>query len=122
MQNNDTIKYKIGGQLWVQKEGENFMGPGRIALLEQLSKGFSLKQTASTLNMEYDIALKNIKAINKTSNEPLVIEQENGKYKVTKHGVNIINIYKKLKEEHSLFLEKLNKTFAIESYNDIGVP
>lgn len=114
MKKNDNTNYNIGGQIWVQKDGANFMGPGRIALLEYLSNGYSLSQTASILNMEYDIALKNIKAINKIAKEPLVITCNSDNYEITEYGQNIIKIYKQLKEEHSLFLEKLNETFKLK--------
>ncbi len=110
----NNIEYKIGGQIWVQKNGENFLGPGRVALLEHLSNGLNLNETALLLNMEHDTAYKNIKSINKISEEPLIKELDNGTYEVTKYGIDIINVYKKLKEEHKIFLEKLNKQFDDE--------
>lgn len=113
MENENKIDYKIGGQIWVQKDGQNFMGPGRVALLENLAKGLSLEETASNLNMSIDIAQKNIKAINEISKKPLVLKDKNGKYEVTKSGKNIIEIYNKLKEEHNKFLIELNNNFHL---------
>jgi molybdate transport system regulatory protein len=109
MEKNDKIDYKIGGQIWVQKDGKNFMGPGRISLLEFLSQGKSLNETAQLLNMSLETALSNINSINKIAKEPLLEITNSEYYHVTDYGIEIINTYKKLKEEHESFLEKLNK-------------
>ncbi|RXJ88131.1 winged helix-turn-helix domain-containing protein [Arcobacter sp. CECT 8985] len=108
-------KYNIGGQIWVQKDKGNFMGPGRIKLLEKLIINSNLKIAAQDADIEYDIALKNIKAINKIANEPLAIEQENqGTYIITEYGKKIIKSYNKLKKEHEELLIKINKTFSVD--------
>ncbi|RXK00373.1 hypothetical protein CRU98_04235 [Arcobacter sp. CECT 8986] len=109
-------KYNIGGQIWVQKDGGNFMGPGRIKLLEKLIINSNLKIAAQEANIEYEIALKNINAINKIANEPLAIKQSNeDTYEITAYGKKIIESYNKLKKEHEKFLLEINKTFT----NDI---
>jgi molybdate transport system regulatory protein len=111
MEKKNKIDYKIGGQIWVQKDGKNFMGPGRVSLLEFLSQGKSLEETAQLLNMNVEIALNNINSINKIAKEPLLETTNNENYYVTDYGVEIINTYKKLKQQHETFLEKLNREF-----------
>ncbi|AXX92094.1 hypothetical protein CPU12_00665 [Malaciobacter molluscorum LMG 25693] len=105
-------KYNIGGQIWVQKDGGNFMGPGRIKLLEKLIVNSNLKIAAQEANIDYDIALKNIKAINKIANEPLAIKQaDENSYEITLYGKKIIDSYNKLKKEHEKLLLDINKRF-----------
>lgn len=97
-------KYNIGGQIWVQKDGGNFMGPGRIKLLEKLIVNSNLKIAAQEANIDYDIALKNIKAINKIANEPLAIKQaDENSYEITLYGKKIIDSYNKLKKSMRSF-------------------
>jgi len=111
MQKQENTDYRIGGQIWVQKKGENFMGPGRIALLEKLSEGYSITEAADVLGMDNTTAIKNIKAINEVAEQPLVINHNDEYFEVTKYGDEIIKLYSQLKEEHTVFLEKLNRTF-----------
>ncbi|WP_373072140.1 winged helix-turn-helix domain-containing protein [Sulfurimonas sp.] len=111
MQKQENTEYKIGGQIWVQKNAENFMGPGRVALLEKLSEGCSISRAAESLGMDYTTAVKNIIAINKVADKPLVINHNDEHFEVTRYGNEIIKVYLQLKEEHTVFLEKLNKTF-----------
>ncbi len=115
MQNN----YNIGGQIWVQKNGGNFMGPGRINLLEKLIENPRLALACKEANMDYEIALKNLEAINKIAKEPLTTISDNEIYEVTKFGKKIIEIYKKLKEEHDLQLQELNRKFVEEIQGDL---
>ncbi|AXH14839.1 hypothetical protein [Malaciobacter mytili] len=116
MENN----YNIGGQIWVQKNGGNFMGPGRINLLEKLIENPRLTLACKEANMDYEVALKNLESINKIAQEPLTTISDNETYEVTQFGKKIIKIYKKLKEEHDIQLQELNKRFLdeIEEYLD----
>lgn len=109
-------KYNIGGQIWVQKDGGNFMGPGRINLLEKLIDNSNLKVAAKEANINYDIALKNIISINKIANKPLAIEDKEDKniYTITNYGKKIIQTYKTLKKEHDEFLKVINEKFTKE--------
>ncbi len=106
--------YNIGGQIWVQKNGGNFMGPGRINLLENLIKNSQLILASKEANMDYEVALKNLESINKIAQEPLTIIKKNDIHEVTEFGKKIIKIYKKLKEEHDLQLKELNRKFVDE--------
>ncbi|QFR50315.1 hypothetical protein FJR48_11500 [Sulfurimonas lithotrophica] len=113
MNNNEDINYKIGGQIWVQKDGENFMGPGRITILELLAEGYTLEEVAIKMKMKLETAINNINAINKTAKRPLTLTKDKNHYEVTSYGIDIISKYKELKEEHDKMLEELNKKFSI---------
>lgn len=109
-------KYNIGGQIWVQKDSGNFMGPGRINLLEKLIENNNLKVAAKEANIDYDIALKNIISINKIANKPLAIQNKENEniYTITNYGKKIIHSYRTLKKEHDEFLKVINKKFTKE--------
>jgi len=113
MNNNEETNYKIGGQIWVQKDGDNFMGPGRIAMLENLAEGYTLEEVAKKMNMKLETAKNNIDAINKTAQRPLTKTRDKNHYEVTRYGIDIISKYKELKKEHDKMLEELNKKFSI---------
>ena len=113
MKNNDNeFEYKIGGQIWVQKDGANFMGPGRAVLLEHLANGHTIYEAAELMEMEREVAVKNIEAINKIAKEPLTKTAAKECCEVTEYGKKIISMYKELRKKHNNILKELNCQFC----------
>ena len=73
MQNN------IDGRLWISKSEQNFLGKGRIELLEQIHLTGSISAAAKAMKMSYKAAWDAIDAINKLSDAPLVTRATGGK-------------------------------------------
>jgi molybdate transport system regulatory protein len=55
------------------------VGPGKIALLEQIGRGGSLSQAARNLNMSYRRAWQLLESLNTTFREPVVLTQKGGR-------------------------------------------
>jgi molybdate transport system regulatory protein len=55
------------------------VGPGKIALLEQIGRGGSLSQAARDLKMSYRRAWQLLESINTTFREPVVLTQKGGR-------------------------------------------
>jgi len=55
------------------------VGPGKIALLEQIGRGGSLSQAARDLKMSYRRAWQLLESLNTTFREPVVLTQKGGR-------------------------------------------
>jgi molybdate transport system regulatory protein len=55
------------------------VGPGKIALLEQICRGGSLSQAARDLNMSYRRAWQLLDSVNTTFREPVVVTHKGGR-------------------------------------------
>ena len=105
MQNN------IDGRLWISKAEQNFLGKGRIELLEQIHRSGSISAAAKAMKMSYKAAWDAIDAINKLSEEPLVTRSTGGKggggTQLTAKGLEYITLYKEIEQAQNFFFEAL---------------
>ncbi|MBD3789718.1 MAG: TOBE domain-containing protein [Campylobacterales bacterium] len=106
----------IDGRLWISKAKQNFLGKGRIELLEQIHHTGSISGAAKTMKMSYKAAWDTIDAINTLSEEPLVTRSTGGKggggTKLTPKGLEYITLYKEIEQAQNIFFE------ALEHYTD----
>ncbi len=106
----------IDGRLWISKAKQNFLGRGRIELLENIHQTGSISAAAKIMKMSYKAAWDAIDAINKLSEEPLVERSTGGKggggTRLTPKGLEYIALYKKIEHAQHLFFE------ALEHYTD----
>lgn len=102
----------LEGRLWVTKDNQNFLGRGRISLLEHIQKTGSIHAAAKEMKMSYKTAWDAIDAMNNLSDAPLVIRVSGGKggggTKLTPKGEEIIEAFHNLESKHKQFLELLN--------------
>ena len=71
----NTIKSRI----WIEQEGEVFLGFGRVELLKKIEETNSISSAAKAMQMSYKKAWKLINTMNCTSKLPLVITNAGGK-------------------------------------------
>jgi molybdate transport system regulatory protein len=104
-QEEDT-GYRINGRIWMEKDGELYMGWGRVILLQRIHEMGSIAAAARSMKLGYRNAWLWIDSMNKLAPEPLVIKEaggEKGGYaRVTEAGLKAIEQYKELRER---FLE-----------------
>lgn len=102
----------LEGRLWVTKDDQNFLGRGRISLLENIQKTGSIHAAAKEMKMSYKTAWDSIDAMNNLSDEPLVVRVSGGKggggTHLTPKGEEIIEAFHNLEYKHKQFLELLN--------------
>src|SRR5499427_9663040 len=74
------------------------VGPGKIALLEQIERCGSLSQAARNLNMSYRRAWQLLESLNSSFVEPLVLTSTGGRggggAKLTLLGERLIHVYR----------------------------
>lgn len=102
----------LDGRLWITKDSKNFLGRGRVVLLEQIQKTGSIHAAAKAMKMSYKSAWDAVDAMNNLSDTPLVERVSGGKggggTSLTNKGEEIINSFKNLEAKHQQFLELLS--------------
>ena len=101
-----ALKYKI----WVEEEGEMFLGHGRAALLEAIDREGSISAAARSMKMSYKKAWTLIDAVNRSAKEPVVITTAGGKdgggTVVTPYGKTLIAAFETINQNCWEFLDK----------------
>lgn len=101
----------IDGRLWISKAKQNFLGKGRIELLEHIHQTGSITAAAKAMKMSYKAAWDAVDAMNTLSEEPLVMRSTGGKggggTLLTPKGLEYITLYKEIEHAQHLFLEAL---------------
>jgi molybdate transport system regulatory protein len=102
--------YVITGRIWVEKDGELYMGWGRVILLERIEKLGSIAEAARSMRLSYRNAWLWIEAMNRLAPAPLVAKTTGGVgggcAKLTEEGRKVINEYKELRSRFQRFLEQ----------------
>ncbi|MCX6277233.1 MAG: LysR family transcriptional regulator [Bacteroidetes bacterium] len=75
----DQVFPEPKGRIWLETEGENFIGTGRVELLEKIGELGSLRKAAIAMGMSYRKAYYAIKSVNRLSSSPLVTFSHGGK-------------------------------------------
>ncbi len=109
--------FTIQGRIWINKESECFLGPGRIELLNAIIKEGSINAATRKLGMSYQHAWKTIEQMNRLSPIPVLIPKRGGKdgggAELTGYGLKIINEMNQMEMAFADFLLNANKHFDI---------
>jgi len=107
---NKKFEYKVNGTLWMECDGEGFLGPGRVELMELIEKTGSINKAAAEMGMSYKKAWEMITAMNAQAAKPLVITQSGGEKgggsAITEEARTLIQYHTKLRQRFLAFLEK----------------
>lgn len=72
--------FRLVGRCWVERDGEIYLGGGRITLLERIEKLGSLNAAARSMHMGYRHAWELIDQVNQVSPKPLVTKAIGGRH------------------------------------------
>jgi molybdate transport system regulatory protein len=93
--------YGVRGRIWVEKDGELYMGWGRVMLLERIEELGSIAAAARSMRLGYRNAWLWIEAMNRLSPAPLVEITTGGvggrHARLTEEGRKAISQYKELR-------------------------
>ena len=71
--------YHCRGRIWIEHNGETFIGLGRVVLLEKIRELGSINQAAAAMGMSYRHAWDLVNAMNRHAAEPLVLSCRGGR-------------------------------------------
>lgn len=96
-----TVHIKI----WIEKNGESILGPGRLSILQAIERTGSLTKAAKECNISFRKAWKLINEINEKLSQPVIYTERGGQggggsTKLTEFGKKLVmqynSIYNKL--------------------------
>lgn len=101
---------KIDGRFWLTKEGESFLGSGRIELLELIDQTGSINAAAKAMKMSYKAAWERINGMNALADQPLIERLTGGRggggTKLTPYARELIATFHRLGELHRQFIDR----------------
>ncbi len=112
----------LHGRLWLTLDGKNFLGRGRVELLERIRATGSISQAARAMKMSYKAAWDAVDAMGNAWGRPLVASATGGKggggTQLTKDAETLIAAFRRWEEEHRRFLESLAHTGPLPTDGD----
>ena len=104
---------KIDGRFWLTKEGQSFLGSGRIELLERIDKTGSINAAAKEMKMSYKAAWERINGMNDLADQPLIERSTGGKggggTKLTPYARELIATFHRFNELHRQFIDRFSE-------------
>lgn len=108
--NHPEPGYMLRGRIWLEKDGELYIGWGRIILLERIDKFGSISRAAKSMGLGYRNAWLWVEAINRLAPMPLVEKATGGvgggHAKLTSEGQKVIREYKDMRAKFLEFLKQ----------------
>lgn len=104
--------YVVRGRIWVEKDGELYMGGGRAVLLERIDKLGSMAAAARSMGLGYRNAWLWVEAMNRLAPSPLVHKTPGGAKGgcaiLTEEGRKAIADYKELNARFQELLKQVS--------------
>ncbi len=102
-------------RLVIRSGEDNFLGPGRVELLEKISASGSISQAARAMGMSYRKAWGLVESMNQLYGEPLVATQKGGKEgggaSLTAVGRELLTEYRRLSDRIEAFVQAQEALF-----------
>jgi molybdate transport system regulatory protein len=99
----------LEARLWMKKSDKNYLGKGRIELLENIREHGSIHAAAKAMKMSYKAAWDSVDAMNNLSEVPLVEKKNGGRggggTVLTEKAEEIIGAFHNLQAKHQQFLD-----------------
>ena len=103
--------FVVTGKVWLEKDGELYMGWGRAILLERIDQYGSIAAAARSMKLGYRNAWLWVEAMNRLAPSPLVEKRSGGSggggAMLTEEGRRALNQYKALRARFQEFLQQV---------------
>jgi molybdate transport system regulatory protein len=105
--------YTVRGRIWLEKDGELYMGGGREMLLERIDELGSIAAAARSMKLGYRNAWLWVEAANRLAPSPLVEKTtggaEGGHARLTEEGRRVVAYYKQLRAKFNEFVKEVEE-------------
>jgi len=105
--------YSVRGRVWLEKDGELYMGGGREILLERIDKFGSIAAAARSMKLGYRNAWLWVEAANRLAPSPLVEKLTGGvgggRTRLTDEGREVVERYRQLRAKLEEFVKEVEE-------------
>jgi molybdate transport system regulatory protein len=101
-----NARLKADGRFWLTLDGRNFLGRGRIELLQRIRETGSISKAAKAMKMSYKAAWDAVDAMNASWQSALVVSGPTGS-RLTEDAERLIGAFQKADARHTAFMLKL---------------
>jgi len=101
-----VAQLKADGRFWLTLDGKNFLGRGRVELLQRIRETGSIAKAAKAMEMSYKAAWDAVDAMNTAWQSPLVDSGPAGS-RLTEDAERLIAAFQKAEARHTAFMQKL---------------
>lgn len=109
-----TAQLKADGRFWLTLDGKNFLGRGRVELLQRIRETGSISKAAKAMKMSYKAAWDAADAMNAAWQSPLVESGPAGSH-LSEDAEHLITAYQHAETQHTAFMENLAKSLTLKS-------
>lgn len=110
MANTDkSAQLKADGRFWLTINGRNFLGRGRVELLQRIRETGSISKAAKAMKMSYKAAWDSVDAMNSAWERPLVESGPSGS-SLSNDAEQLIAAFQQAEAEHASFMQRLADT------------
>ncbi|MHB8760188.1 MAG: winged helix-turn-helix domain-containing protein [Thiobacillus sp.] len=102
---------KADGRFWLTLDGRNFLGRGRVELLQRVRETGSISKAAKAMKMSYKAAWDTIDAMNAAWQSPLVESGPAGS-RLTDDAERLITAFRNAEARHTAFIATLGASLG----------
>ena len=107
-------KLTADGRFWLTLDGKNFLGRGRVELLQRIRETGSISKAAKAMKMSYKAAWDAVDAMNTAWQSPLVESGPAGSH-LTSDAERLIVLFQQAESQHTAFMATLGISLRNES-------
>lgn len=101
-----AAQLKADGRFWLTLDGKNFLGRGRVELLQRIRETGSISKAAKAMKMSYKAAWDAVDAMNAAWQSPLVESGPAGS-RLTEDAERLIAAFEEAEGRHAAFMAQL---------------
>lgn len=109
-----AAQLKADGRFWLTLDGKNFLGRGRVELMQRIRETGSISKAAKAMKMSYKAAWDAVDAMNTAWQSPLVESGPAGS-RLSDDAERLITAYQHAETQHSVFMANLAKSLPLKS-------
>ena len=112
-----NAQIKADGRFWLTLDGKNFLGRGRVELLQRIRETGSISKAAKAMKMSYKAAWDAVDAMNTAWTSPLVESGPAGSH-LTPEAERLIEAFQKAEARHAAFMHTLTQDLSTRPANE----